>query len=109
MTPPPERNGRAWLLCLAAPLVWFAHFNALYGLASLGRATGASPASVGIVAWALTAAACIAIAAAWFWSQRSASSSTGASHGSRAVATWLALLALAGVLLQALALAIVPL
>lgn len=100
-----RQEGRAWLLCLVAPLVWFAHFSALYGIASLGRVAGAT---FDAVAWALTAAACVAIAVAWRRSQRLPTPSGGPMHDVRAVAAWLALLSLAGVLFQALVLAIVP-
>jgi hypothetical protein len=88
--------------------VWFAHFSALYGIASFGQAAGASPASFNAAAWALTAAACVAVAVAWRRSQRLPASSGGSAQGVQTVAAWLALLSLAGILFQALVLAIVP-
>lgn len=105
MTPHARQEGRKWLLCLVAPLVWFAHFSALYGIASFGLVAGAT---FNAVAWALTAAACVAVAVAWRRSQRLPTPSGGPAQGVSTVATWLALLSLAGVLFQALVLAIVP-
>jgi hypothetical protein len=108
VTPRAQRDGRKWLVCLAAPLLWFAHFSALYGLASFGRDAGANPATFNAIAWTLTAIACIAIGVAWHRSQRLPATAGGPTQGLRTVATWLALLSLAAVLFQTLALAFVP-
>lgn len=82
---------RTWLLFLAAPLVWFAHFSALYGIASFAGITST-------VAWTLTGLACLAVAVVWFMSRRSSGDMTA----------WLALLSLAGILFQSLPLVLVP-
>jgi drug/metabolite transporter (DMT)-like permease len=86
---------RAWLLCLLAPLVWFVHFSALYGIASFAGALGSA-------AWILTSVALVAIAVAWRLARRLPPSDV------RAIARWLTLLSLAGVVFQILVLTIVP-
>lgn len=83
---------RPWLLFLAAPLVWFAHFSALYGIASF---VGLS----NTVAWTVTCLACLAVAAVWFAARRAPGGMTA----------WLAALSLAGILFQTLPLALMPL
>ena len=83
---------KTWLLFLAAPLVWFAHFSALYGIASFADLSST-------VAWILTGLACLAVAAVWAASRRTPGGMTA----------WLALLSLGGILFQALPLALIPL
>lgn len=82
---------RTWLLFLAAPLVWFAHFSALYGIAAFAGLTST-------VAWTLTGLACLAVASVWFVARRSPGDMTA----------WLALLSLAGILFQSLPLMLMP-
>ncbi len=110
--PGARRGGRTWLLCLAAPLVWFAHFSALYGGASFGTAAGMSPAWFEGIAWTLTVVACLAIvgigAVAWRRSERAALPCDGPARGARTVAGALAGLSLVGILFQGLVLAMVP-
>lgn len=108
MTPRPGRGGRIWLLCLAAPAVWFAHFSALYGVASFGEAAGLNPAWFDIIAWAVTVVACLAVALVWRLPWRVAVPPGGPAHGVNIVAGGLALLSLVGILFQGLVLAIVP-
>jgi hypothetical protein len=82
---------KTWLLFLAAPIVWFAHFSALYGIASFANLSST-------VAWTLTGLAGLAVASVWFAARRSAGGMTA----------WLALLCLAGILFQGLPLALMP-
>lgn len=103
MKPRAERLGGAWLLLLAGPVVWFVHFSALYGLASFGGTP-----NFDTVAWALTALACLAVAAAWFLSWRSLKRPESARQGLRDMAAWLALLSLGGILFQSLPLVLTP-
>jgi len=106
MKPRPARVGTTpWLLFLAAPLIWFAHFNALYGIASFARLPGDGPWSFTAVAWVLTALACLAAMAAWLRIQRLAKRQR-VKHGLGDMAGWLAALSLAGILFQGLALAL---
>ena len=107
MTPRPGRGGRAWLLCLAAPVVWFAHFSALYGLASFGEAAGLDFVWFDVIAWLATGGACIAVAVVWHQSQRADVRHDGLAEGANTVARVLAVLSLVGILLQGLVLAIV--
>lgn len=86
--------GSAWLLFLAAPLVWFAHFSLLYGLASFGRVP-----HFGFVAWTITALACVGAAGFGYLSLRSRSSF-------RDMTGWLALLSLVGILFQGVSLGV---
>jgi hypothetical protein len=110
VTPRAEQGGQTWLLSLVAPLVWFAHFGALYGAASFGHAAGMGAAAFEVFAWAATLVACIAVAVAWRHSQRSivAARSNDPARGAPSVAATLALLSLAGILFQAIVLAMVP-
>ena len=102
-----RRGGRIWLLCLAAPVVWFAHFSALYGIASFGKAAGMDAAWFDIIAWALTAAAGLAVAVLWYQSQRMARPCDEPERGVATVAGTLAGLSLVGIVFQGLVLAIV--
>jgi hypothetical protein len=92
MTRRSERGRAIWLLFLAAPLVWFAHFSLLYGLASFGSARHFT-----IVAWAATGVACILVAGVWHLGRRSRGDV-------RDMTRWIALLSLTGILFQGLSL-----
>lgn len=103
--------GRAWLLCLVPPLVWFAHFSGLYGIASFGRAADMTSQSFYLSTLALTIVACIAVTLAWRFLRPSAglgAQSPGTTKGAQAVGRTLALLSLAGILFQGLVLSIIP-
>lgn len=102
MKPRAGREGWSWLLLLAAPIVWFAHFSALYGVASF-----AGPIHFDAVAWTLTALACLAVGAAWYASWR-LKRRRGAPQSPADMATWLALLSLGGILFQSLPLVLTP-
>jgi hypothetical protein len=102
MKPRTERNGASWLLLLAAPVAWFAHFSALYGLASFGGTP-----RFDTVAWALTGFACLAVGAAWYASWR-LKRRRGAPQSPADMAAWLALLSLGGILFQSLPLVLTP-
>lgn len=54
-------SARKVMLWLAAPLLWFAHFNLLYGVASLGLARHWPAGVVGALSWAFTIGAVLAI------------------------------------------------
>lgn len=102
----PERGGRRWLLALVPPLLWFAHFSALYGLASFGAAGGMRPSQITACAWLLTGVAGAAVAGFWFASVRQRTRANEPEEGMRAVATALAALSVAGIAFQALPLAL---
>lgn len=101
-------EGRGWLLCLGAPLVWFAHFSGLYGIASFGRASGLNAASLEVIGWTLTILACLAVALLWRRTASMAALARSPAEGVRSVATGLAGLSLAAILFQGLVLSIVP-
>ena len=108
MKPRAERTGWSWLLLLATPLVWFAHFSALYGLAAFTKPAREGRLGFDTVAWTLTGLACLAIGAAWVLSWRSLKRHGRAQQGPGDMVAWLAALSLAGILFQGLALLLTP-
>jgi hypothetical protein len=107
MKPRSERFGSSWLLFLAVPLVWFAHFIALYGIASFAGPARYGPLGFNAVAWTLTGLACLVVGAAWYWSWRLKRRSRTQQSPSD-MAAWLALLSLVGILFQSLPLVLTP-
>jgi hypothetical protein len=105
--PRPARVATTWLLPLAAPLVWFAHFNALYGIHAFAKLPRDGLLGFDAIAWALTVLACVAIAIGWQGARRSLSARSEAKRGAGEMAGWLAVLSLAGILFQGLALVLV--
>ena len=106
--PRSARAGGSWLLFLAAPLVWFAHFSALYGIAAFAGPAREGPLGFDTVAWTLTGLACLAVGAAWALSWRSPKRQGRAQQGPGDMAAWLAALSLAGILFQCLPLVLTP-
>ena len=100
-------SGRAWLLGLVSPLVWFAHFSALYGVASFGEAAGLDLARFDLFAWPATVVACSAVAAVWHKSRHLDVNHGEPARGARAVARMAAVLSMVGILFQGLVLAII--
>jgi hypothetical protein len=99
MKPRAEEAGLTWLLFLAAPLVWFAHFSALYGIAAFANLPGDGLLGFDAIAWTLTGLACLAVGAAWRQSRRSKWRSRSKPDLSE-MAGWLALLSSAGIVFQ---------
>jgi hypothetical protein len=84
------------IVLLSGPLIWFAHFSLLYGLAGFGGYIGLTVAGVRILSWGATllaGAAAIAI----LWRMRR-----------EPIAAGLAALSLAAIIFQALVLWIIP-
>ena len=100
------RYGNRWLLCLVGPSLWFLHFSLLYALTSWGAVTGLSASGIAAAAWGLTAAAAAGLVVCWGVLQRVPVATDRADTGVRQVAGLLALLSLAGVVLQAQVLAL---
>ena len=48
---------RPLLFLLSGPLIWFAHFNLIYGTAGFGFMFGLAPLDIQLVAWSSTVAA----------------------------------------------------
>jgi len=87
--------------------VWFVHFTALYGIASFGEAVGLNLARFDIIAWVATALACLAVAMVWHRSRHMTTRRGAPPREAHAVVRLLAVLSLAGILLQGLVVAIV--
>jgi hypothetical protein len=104
----PARVASAWMTTLAAPVVWFAHFNALYGLHAFGDLPRHGVLGFEGVAWGLTVIAGLAVGVAWHVSRRSPGARNESKEGTREIASWLALLSLTGILFQGFALALTP-
>jgi hypothetical protein len=101
---------RKLLFLLSGPLVWFIYFGVIYGAVGFGGALGHAPAGIRFLAWAATLAASAALIAI-FWHAR-AGRASATENGPRAIheiTASLAALSLFAVLVEALALLIVPL
>jgi hypothetical protein len=97
------------LAALSGPLVWFFHFNVIYALAGFGSAFGFSPTGLLVFAWVATLAAVAALITMLRQAQsRRASRGQDTHQAIREIARALASLSLLAVLLEALALWIVP-
>lgn len=92
---------RPLLQLAAGPLIWSFHFALVYAAFGFGGAFGAGAVAVRLIAWAATIAACAAIGAL-LWRNRQAPGF------SRDIQTALAALSLVAVLLETLALFLIP-
>ena len=101
---------RKLLFLLSGPLVWFIHFGIIYGAVGFGGALGHAPCSIRLVAWGATLAAIAAlIAILWrAWARRALTKENGPRTIHEITAS-LAALSLFAVLIEGLALLIVPL
>jgi hypothetical protein len=100
---------RKLLFLLSGPLVWFIYFGVMYGAVSFGGAFGHAPASIRFFAWGATLAASAAlIAILWYARTRRALTKENPRTVHEITAS-LAALSLFAVLVEALALLIVPL
>ena len=101
---------RKLLLLLSGPLVWFVYFSVIYGAVGFGGALGHAPASIRCFAWSATLAASAAlIAILWHARARRASAKENGPRAIHEITASLAALSLFAVLVEALALLIVPL
>lgn len=101
---------RYLLSMLAGPLIWFIYFSVIYGAVGFGGAFGFAPSGIRLFAWAATLAAGAALILLLWYARRSRASIEP--KGPRAVhevAGFLTALSLFAVLIEALALLIVPL
>ncbi len=97
------------LFLLGGPLIWFAHFNLIYGVAGFGAALGVVPEVIRLSAWVATAAATVGIVAL-LWSARDADGprDNDTRQTMLSMTRGLAALSLLAVLLQGVALSIIP-
>ena len=105
----PERDFvRPLLVLVSGPLVWFAHFSLIYGIAGFGGALGFSPAGIRIFTWFATLVAAAAIVALFFDARRRSGNAGGDTRQTLSlIAQLLDVLAFGAVLLQALVLTLV--
>lgn len=92
---------RQLLMLLIGPLIWFFHFNFIYGAAGFAGAFGVSTLIIRLVSWGATFAACIALIV-MLWQRRKEKVPLGQ------IAWSLTALSLVAVLLEVLVLGIVP-
>lgn len=101
---------RLLLFLLSGPLIWFIHFNLIYGAAGFGDALGISSAGVRLFAWGATLAAIAAVIAMLRIAQGSRAPFNRESHyGIYEMMRSLAALSLMAVMLEALVLWVISL
>jgi hypothetical protein len=101
---------RKLLFLLSGPLVWFIYFGVIYGAVGFGGALGHAPAGIRFFAWGATLAASAALIAIFRHARaRRASAKENDPRAIHEITASLAALSLFAVLVEALALLIVPL
>ncbi|MDP9137308.1 MAG: hypothetical protein M3N38_03925 [Pseudomonadota bacterium] len=110
MSPAPQGFLRPLLFLHSGPIIWFAHFSLVYGIAGFGGALGVAPDAVRRLAWAATLAAGAAIMFMLVLARKSRVSGHRQTDAAanREMTRDLAALALVAVLLEAAALWMIP-
>jgi hypothetical protein len=95
---------------LFGPFIWFVHFSGIYAVAGFGPAFGMSQADIRVANWILTALACAALFTLLWIKRRAEEPPPDVDEfASGYFVEILCLLSLAGILLEALALWLIPL
>jgi hypothetical protein len=100
---------RKLLFLLSGPLVWFIYFGVTYGAVGFGGALGHAPAGIRFFAWGATLAAIAALIAIFRHARARRASAKDGPRAIHEITASLAALSLFAVLVEALALLIVPL